>query len=390
MRSTGAPRDPRRRGVVAVLVCVLLTVMIGFAALTIDVGAIYNTRNDLQDAADAAALAAVSAYVSDDMAKVRADKSQSLGIGAVRNTARGRADAAAAINPTLATYSTVLHNSDITLGWLDPASSTSTLDTSVPAAQYNAVQVVALRTTGSENGSVGLYFSAIFGRSHTELGAAATAVYDDRASGIDASAGPSLLPFTVHENEYESDLAHGDDSFEWDADFETVNAEHDGIREINLYPHDGPPGNFGALNIGIPNQSTTGLRDQIENGVASEAFVAEIGTDQVVFYDEFGDPVTYSMSGNTGLSAAVEPSIELRVGEIVGFFIHDQFYEEGANGYYRIKKIVFGRVMDVFLQGNSHHRGIFIQPVNYNGPGVITSPEAPSSEGLLGKITLAR
>ena len=47
----------RARAVVAVQVMVLLVVMLGFAALTVDVGMMYNTRADLQRAADASAMA---------------------------------------------------------------------------------------------------------------------------------------------------------------------------------------------------------------------------------------------------------------------------------------------------------------------------------------------
>lgn len=46
------------RGAVAVLVAVLLVVLIGFVALAVDVGYLYVTRNELQNTADAAALAA--------------------------------------------------------------------------------------------------------------------------------------------------------------------------------------------------------------------------------------------------------------------------------------------------------------------------------------------
>ena len=54
----GPTRNSRRRGVVAVLVAVILVTLLGFAALTVDVGAMYNARAELQRSADAAALAA--------------------------------------------------------------------------------------------------------------------------------------------------------------------------------------------------------------------------------------------------------------------------------------------------------------------------------------------
>ena len=50
----------RRRGAVVAFALVMMIVLVGFASLTLDVGAIYNTRADLQNAADAAALAGAS------------------------------------------------------------------------------------------------------------------------------------------------------------------------------------------------------------------------------------------------------------------------------------------------------------------------------------------
>ena len=47
-----------KRGVVAVYVAIILVVLIGFVALAVDVGYMMVVRNQLQNAADASALAA--------------------------------------------------------------------------------------------------------------------------------------------------------------------------------------------------------------------------------------------------------------------------------------------------------------------------------------------
>ena len=62
--STGVAN--RRRAATGVFVVVMLPVLIGMAALTIDVGIMYNVRADLQHAADAAALAAVQELTNPD------------------------------------------------------------------------------------------------------------------------------------------------------------------------------------------------------------------------------------------------------------------------------------------------------------------------------------
>ena len=53
------------KGVTAVYVALLISVFIGFAAWVIDIGFIMVTKNELQNAADAAALAGASALSSD-------------------------------------------------------------------------------------------------------------------------------------------------------------------------------------------------------------------------------------------------------------------------------------------------------------------------------------
>ena len=46
------------RGATAIIVAISLLVLIGFLALAVDVGYLYGTKNELQNTADAAALAA--------------------------------------------------------------------------------------------------------------------------------------------------------------------------------------------------------------------------------------------------------------------------------------------------------------------------------------------
>jgi Flp pilus assembly protein TadG len=49
-------RLKNKRGAVAVIVAILLAVLIGFTALSVDVGHLYVVHNELQNAADAGAL----------------------------------------------------------------------------------------------------------------------------------------------------------------------------------------------------------------------------------------------------------------------------------------------------------------------------------------------
>ena len=59
--ATDNPRNRRQRGVVMMLTALMITVMIGFLSLSIDLGFAFSSRNQFQNGIDAAALAAATA-----------------------------------------------------------------------------------------------------------------------------------------------------------------------------------------------------------------------------------------------------------------------------------------------------------------------------------------
>lgn len=382
---------PRRRGLVVVQVMVLLTVLMGFTALTIDVGTLYQARADLQSAADSAALAAASSYANDSMYKVRLDSGDAASFAEVQALFDDRASTYSMLNDTLGDP-TIVESGHVTSGWLDLSSATSTLDSSVASDQYNGVHVF-VRKAGAAGGNsaIDFFFAPIFGELASGASASATAVLDDRFAGFDPNGGPGVLtPFTINETVYNSQIISGNDDYSFDDGADTVMSGGDGILEINLYPFNLTPGNFGLLNIGTPNQSTPALADQIENGVSASDIHAETGAEVMTFYDSGGNPVTYNITGNPGMKSALESSVELRVGDVIGFFLHNSAVAQGSNTVYTITKLRFGRVMDVQLNGNPNSRGIWIQPTVYAGAAIVLGANAPSSNGLVGRVVLAR
>lgn len=243
------------------------------------------------------------------------------------------------------------------------------------------------------------FFSGIFGHYMTDSSASAVAVLDDRVTGFQTGApgAANLLPFTVSQTAYYSELAGGGDSYAWDDTTQTVSNGADGIREIRLYPYplsgstfSQGDGNFGVLNIGTGNQGVSVERNQIIDGVPPSDFQIEIGTSDPTFYDDAGNPITYDITGSPGLEVTLESSIEHLQGQVVGFFLHNGVTLSGANATYTITDLRFGRVMDIRLTGNPNQRGFFIQPVTYAGAGVKIDPDAPSTGGMVGLLILAR
>ena len=253
------------------------------------------------------------------------------------------------------------------------------------------MQVTVRRTSDGPNGPINLFFAPIFGQHYSETAATAVAVFNDRFSGYEtASPGPRILPFTIDIRGFEEQLARGDDRYAFDAEAETVSSGTDRAGEIVLYPGEYAPGNYGLLNIGLPSQSSAELFRQIDYGIEPEEFELETGSSELTFFDDDGDPVTYTMSGSTGMRAAIEAPLQELVGQLVAYFVHDQTWDNGSNAMYRIVGIRFGRLMHANINRRRQARGLWVQPVPYFGPGVRTNLNAPRSDGNAGRIVLAR
>jgi Flp pilus assembly protein TadG len=385
-------RSTRRRAASAVLALVTVPVLIGFAALTVDVGVLYNTRVDLQNAADAAAMAATSALASEAMMQVRmGTSSASESLNEVVRLAFTQTQSLPGTGYTFGGKKLGVEAADVTIGWLDTASATEPIKTGASPSTFNAIQVVVRRTRESVNGPVELFFARIFGRQDADVVALAVAVLDDHFSGYDADQSRTLLwPFTKHINEYEAQLQSGEDRYGYDSESDTLTSGPDGTREVRLYPGDEAPGNYGLLNIGPTDLSLDELRVQILNGITADDMEATFGATELSFYDETGAPTPYDSPGNAGLKAQLEDAVQARVGDVVGFFVHNEVLNSGSNVVYKVIGIRWGRVMHAALQTSAKDRGVWIQPVTYDGPGVFTHLNAPPSWGAAGRVVLSR
>ena len=153
----------RRRGAVAVQVAVMLTVLVGFAALTVDVGAMYNAKAELQRTADAAALAAAS--MLGEFAE-----------GDPVTMARNAAVEFAASNSVWGSSMQVDPYQDVTFGRANYDTATNKYTFTPTDVMPDAVQVRVRMTSGSPNGPLSLMFAGIFGSNSTDLSAQAIAL----------------------------------------------------------------------------------------------------------------------------------------------------------------------------------------------------------------------
>jgi hypothetical protein len=157
---------------VVVQVAAFAAMLIAMASLTIDVGAMYNAKADLQRTADAAALAAASRLAD------YGDDTNPLDL------ARATATELAQHNDVLGQSVTIDVDTDITFGRATFNSASQQYDFIPDNVIPDAVQVRVRKTEDSPNGSLTLFFARIFGMNTANLSAEAVAVMVPRDIAI--------------------------------------------------------------------------------------------------------------------------------------------------------------------------------------------------------------
>lgn len=222
------------RGATAVIVAVCLTMLIGFAALAVDVGYLFATRNELQNTADAAALAGAG-FLGGHYAELSYSEQQ--------NHTFGRGDIVAAVqevagkNRAAGANITILDD-DITIGTWDADTRVVTPTLTAP----DAVRVVA-RRDGSANNPATTFFARIFGIDTVDVNALATAALSGPAT---VAEGELRTPFSLSENVFPNDCMEEivfspttDSCAGWHNFFDAANASTMEEKMLGLIKSDG-------------------------------------------------------------------------------------------------------------------------------------------------------
>ncbi len=158
--TTDAYRAVRRRGVVVPFVAVIMLVLLGMAALTVDLGHLHNTHAEMQRAVDAAALAGASGLLEgEEVMRIRAYELAESNL----------VDGSPVQNEEV----------EVTAGNWEWFSREFTPGSTPGGRTPNAVRIVASRDT------VSLFFANAVGMSGADVGKAATALLGSgRCAGI--------------------------------------------------------------------------------------------------------------------------------------------------------------------------------------------------------------
>ena len=172
-----------QRGAVAVIVGILIFVLVGFGALAVDISHLHVARNELQNAADAGALAGARVLYNDDGTAINEGANQEAYDAATANKSEGTAvevDWSGGNGGEVQRGHWSFGLAGLERGFYPNASTTpvdlwnvSTADLDANPDFINAVKVVTRRTT--QGTPVASFFARIFGHENFELSAEAVA-----------------------------------------------------------------------------------------------------------------------------------------------------------------------------------------------------------------------
>ncbi|MCD6416193.1 MAG: hypothetical protein J7M08_05805 [Planctomycetes bacterium] len=288
----------RRRGQMIVLFAGLVVVLLGMCALAVDVGMLHATQAQLQNAADAAALAAGLEYVQER--NDGSSESEARAAATSEALALGEANAdAARFEVEYGTF----ENGEFQAG---PEAAT-------------AVKVTALRDGDAPGGEVQTLFAGTLGVASVSAQAQAVVAVFEGISTIWSG----LTPLAV-----------------WEDDVAAL-----GVT-VTIYNDDQiAPGIWGLLNFNGGDNSTSELEDWILNGYNGGVSI---------------DPDTGYLwiEGSPGLRVALKDELQDRIGETVIVCAYDQVTGEGSNAQFRITKFLSLTITEVTLTASNDLRNV--------------------------------
>ncbi len=267
----------RRRGAVTVFMAVMLLGLLGMVAFALDYGVLLKTRTDLQRVADSAALAALQDLVP------ASDGTQDLAAtaAAVRTYATANTDA-----------SFQILDSDIEIGRYDPSTIYSQV-TLLNDGIFDTVRVT-VRRDAQANLPVSLFFAPVLGLQESGVAATATAVLQ-RVTTL--KPGDAILPISLPQDVWEAQNP---------GDVWTVY----GDGKISDSTGGEIPGNWGTVDVGSTNNSTSDMNDQITNGLDQSHldFLYADGRLPTNSHIDTAQPLW--LNADTGISSGVKSSIQ--------------------------------------------------------------------------------
>ncbi len=351
-----------RAGKVIVLMALLMPVLVGMVALSVDTAVIATARAQMQTATDSAALAAAKQLATDRRLQGVTDLSPEIKAAQTRAVAMFDKNPVLNDAPVLHYASGTAKGEDILVGYLSPSDTSSTgPDPAAATTSFNSVKIFGYRDT-RHVGAVPSFFGAILGQSRRNLSVSSTATvqnYTIRGFKTVGNLNAHLLPIVMSVDNYDAMMAGTpDDDYAYDTETEAVSRGSDGVPESLLYPIRTGSGNWGTVKIGVSNNSTSTLGNQIRYGITP----SQLATfpNSTIALDSTLDPPSLTLGGNPGISSGIKDDLTSIIGKPVTIPIYDEEGGNGNNQWYRIVAFAGVRIVHVDFQGNPKY--VVVQP----------------------------
>jgi len=362
-----------RRGAVVVLMACLLVVLVAMVAFALDIGYICRVQAELQNAADAAALAGAHEALQ---AVVRGDTDAMEIADDTIDAARQTAQQLSAFNQAGGVSLSVLTN-DIVVGYQQTPGPQPVTQWTSGDPVPNCVQVTTRRDT-SANGSLPLIFAPILGTNSTNQTATATAAFDTgryRVTGFNSSVGgpnAKLLPVTISIDTWNDYIQGGQspdgirhDNYTVETVLPNSTVEPpDNVQSgadhtpelVGVYPNPIQPGDFGLVQFN-PNapQGTGYTSDWILNG-PSPTDLGGFGPQG--FQATPASPGT--LQAGTGWKTSLVNDFASIIGQPRAIPLYSSHTGSGSGGQFTI--VGFAGVTVVHASGSGSNVNIVFQP----------------------------
>jgi hypothetical protein len=388
---TRFPASPARRGAITPLVALTLVFVVAMLAFAVDVGWVVTVKSELQNAADAAALAGAAPLMDGYVQyNLPGQANRSTVLSTAKANARAEAKKFAALNRG-GNAPLALADSDIEFGFTDnrtPPNYYAEGSPGYPAGAFpNTVKVTLRRDQTSSTGSLPLFFGPVLGVPTADV--VATAAATAYAAGdIDSFKGvPGLtlrvLPMTYDVNGWNSFLAGTNPDATTDAA---------GNPALQVYPSVLQAGNFGELSLDGSHTGSSTINGWIDNGLSAGDVSSLQGLKLIPLSQH--DNTQWDWAGNPGLKDTTIQTVQGKVGTnfILPLFNPYQTAPgysagngQGSNYYYQVVRFVGVKVL--FAPG----RGVVVQPAAFRidpNLATFTTPPVPAGTPGTGQATV--
>jgi hypothetical protein len=372
-------------------------------AIVVDLGWVYLAANQLQNAADSAALAAAAQLADEDFLLGTPDPYDDFVV------CRDSAEEFAAYNQAAQKYLALDRNDDnsvsggIVVGYIEnPLDLSSAFETeAVP--EYNSVKVTAKLATAL-NGPLELFFGAVTGVENLEMGAGAVATLDDRVVGFELKDGETLplFPYSISVDKWDEGVTAGDPigaslSMLMGLDFlrfltgVSCHWQSDGTLILGPnYPGVAEAGEVSCARFGRHEMTAAEFEYQIRHGVTEDDLRAIGG---LVLHKDTDGVFKKWIEGCVGLWASCEDDLRAIIDEPRIIALHRGYSSEGSSmgseTHLEIVRFAAGKVTNVSFGGLKKNWNIKVAPYQVTTPQAKVDHEMAGS-GLVYSLSLIR